>query len=92
MRKLLLGHFFPNITDIGLVYGKHKDTTKSLVEYMDSDCAGDVDKRRSLIGYVFTLGGCTISWKSPLQSIITLSTIEVEYIAATEAVKEGIWL
>ena len=45
-----------------------------------------------MIGYVFTLFGCTISWKATLQSTIALSTTEAEYMVATEAVKESIWL
>jgi hypothetical protein len=53
---------------------------------VDSDYAGDLDKRRSLTGFVFTLSGCAISWKATLQSTIALSTIEVK------AVKEAIWL
>nr|XP_015638684.1 uncharacterized protein LOC107281003 [Oryza sativa Japonica Group] len=28
------------------------------------DFAGDLDRRRSLTGYVFTVGGCAVSWKS----------------------------
>uniref|UniRef100_A0A803QJ02 GAG-pre-integrase domain-containing protein n=1 Tax=Cannabis sativa TaxID=3483 RepID=A0A803QJ02_CANSA len=51
-----------------------------------------IDTRRSLTGYVFTfLGGC-ISWKSNLQKVVILSSIEAEYMAATEAIKEAIWL
>ena len=42
---------------------------------------GDIDTRRSQSEYVFQLGGCTISWKSNLQSIVALSTTEAEYIA-----------
>jgi hypothetical protein len=30
--------------------------------YVDSDMAGDKDSRRSTTGYVFTIGGTTISW------------------------------
>ncbi|RVX12498.1 Retrovirus-related Pol polyprotein from transposon TNT 1-94 [Vitis vinifera] len=37
-------------------------------------------------------GGTAISWTSNLQKIVTLSTTEVEYVAATEAGKEMIWL
>jgi hypothetical protein len=33
-------------------------TREGLVGYVDSDFAGDLDKRISLIGYVFTIGGC----------------------------------
>ena len=49
-------------------------------------------RRRSLTCYVFTLFGCAIRWKTTLQSIVALSTTEVEYLSLTEGVKEGIWL
>ena len=39
-------------------FGKSRD---GLVGYVDSDYAGDLDKRRSLTGYVFTIGGCAVS-------------------------------
>ena len=38
------------------------------------------------------LSRSAISWKATLQSTIALSTTEVEYMAAAEAVKEAIWL
>ena len=60
--------------------------------YMDVDYAGDLDKRRSLTGFLFMLNGCTINWKASLQSIVALSTTEAEYTAAAEAIKEAIWL
>ena len=44
--------------------------------YCDSDYAADRDKRRSISGVVFTLGGNTISWRSRLQKVVTLSTTE----------------
>lgn len=60
--------------------------------FTDTDFAGDLDRKRSLIGYVFTLLGNTMSWKSNLQSTMALSTIEVEYIACIEAIKEILWI
>ena len=58
-----------------------------VIGYVDSDYTGDLDKRRSTTGYLFMLGGCSISWKSNFQSIVTLSTIETEYVALREALK-----
>ena len=46
----------------------------------------------STTGYVFTLGGGPICWKSIVQSIVTLSTTEAEYMAVAEAAKEALWL
>lgn len=60
--------------------------------YCDSDYAGDRDRSKSLTGYVFTIGGNVVSWRSCLQPVVALSTTEVEYLALTEAVNEAIWL
>jgi hypothetical protein len=60
--------------------------------YVDSDMAGDKDSRRSTTWYVFTIGGTIVSWISKLQKVVELSTTEAEYVAATEASKEMIWL
>ncbi|WVZ62982.1 hypothetical protein U9M48_012667 [Paspalum notatum var. saurae] len=70
-------------------FGKSRD---GFVGYVDSDHAGDLDKRRSLTGYVFTVGGCAVSWKACLQATVALSTTEAEYMAISEACKEAIWL
>ena len=54
--------------------------------------AGNKDSRRSTIGYVFTIGGTTVSWISKLQKVIALSTTKAEYVVAIEASKEMIKL
>ncbi|KAM2515529.1 hypothetical protein ACFX1W_027763 [Malus domestica] len=43
-------------------------------------------------GYVFTLNGGAVSWKSKKQSVIADSTTEAEYVAAAEAGKEAFWM
>jgi hypothetical protein len=53
---------------------------------------GDKYSRRSTIGYAFTVCGTIVSWILKLQKVVALSTIEAEYVAATEASKEMIWL
>jgi len=50
------------------------------------------DNMRSTTGYVFTVGGTTVSWVSKLQSVVALSKMEAKYVATTEASKEMIWL
>ena len=60
--------------------------------YVDYYYARDLDKRRSLTGYVFTIRGYAISWKATLQSTVALSITEAEYMAVTEACKEALWL
>ncbi|KAH9750945.1 Integrase catalytic domain-containing protein [Citrus sinensis] len=78
--------------EVGLIYGGEDKNGHTLICYVDADFAGDLDKRRSQTGYLFTLEGCTVSWKATLQNIVALSTIEAEYTAAAEALKETIWL
>ena len=54
-------------SDVILFYGGSKFTVRG---YVDSDFAGDLDKRKSITGYVFTLTGgavtgfqnCRLSW------------------------------
>ncbi|XP_056847464.1 secreted RxLR effector protein 161-like [Raphanus sativus] len=60
--------------------------------FCDADYATDLDRRRSVTGYKFQVGGNTISWRSGLQHIVALSTTESEYMALAEAFKEALWL
>ncbi|KAL4384756.1 hypothetical protein GQ457_15G014670 [Hibiscus cannabinus] len=75
----------------GIVFGSQQHDPL-VVGYVDSDYAGDLDDRRSTTGYVFTLGGGPICWKSTVQPIVALSTTEAEYMAVAEAAKEALWL
>ncbi|MCO5555147.1 hypothetical protein L7F22_008689 [Adiantum nelumboides] len=62
------------------------------MKYTDSDYAGDFYNRRSTSGYDFTMVGGAFSWRSRLQTCVTQSTTEAEYIVASEACKEVVWL
>jgi hypothetical protein len=50
------------------------------------------EHRRAISGYAFLIDGGTISWSSRKQELVTLSTAEAEYVAATHAAKEAMWL
>ena len=60
--------------------------------FFDADWTGGLKQRRSTSGYVFSLFGGAVSWMSKRQSIVALSTTEAEYMAATHARKEAVWL
>ena len=78
---------------MSLVYGGTKlEEEPCILGSTDADYVVDLDRRRSYTGYVFQLWNSTISWKANLQLVVALSTIEVEYIAVTEAIKEALWL
>ncbi|XP_059281019.1 secreted RxLR effector protein 161-like [Lycium ferocissimum] len=79
-------------SNVGLTFCRIRNKGFSVLGYVDSDFVGDLDRRRSTTGYIFTLAGSAISWKATLQSIVVLSTTEVKYMAAAEAAKEAIWL
>ena len=63
-----------------------------LTGYTDASYGEDVDTRRSTSGYIFTVCSGAVLWKSKKQNIITLSSMESEYITMTEATKEAIQL
>lgn len=63
-----------------------------LESYCDANWVSDSDEVSSTSGYVFTLGGGAISWKSIKQSCIASSTMESEFIALELAGREADWL
>jgi len=84
--------YIKGIIDVGLVFEKDSTGKQKCVRYVDSDYAGDLNKRQFTMGYVFTLSQAPVSWRSILQSTVVLSTTEAEYMVMTEAMKEAIWL
>lgn len=76
-------------SDWRLSFGSEKPM---LVAYTDADLAGDVDTRKSTSGYLITFAGGAVAWQSRLQKCVALSTTEAEFIAATEACKELLWM
>jgi hypothetical protein len=67
------------------------DTFPTLTGYCDADWGSDIDDRRSVTGYAFILAGAAISWQAKKQPTVALSSVEAEYMSATQATKESIW-
>eukprot|EP00253_Pinus_taeda_P007893 PITA_07893 len=66
--------------------------SKPLESFLDSDCAGNLDDRRSITGYAFNIGSGVTAWSSKKQSTVALSSCEAEYQALCAATCEVIWL
>lgn len=75
----------------GLVYSKSTGN-HMLSGYSDSDFAGNSDDRRSTGGMVFYLSESLITWMSQKQRCVALSSCEAEFMAATAAACQGLWL
>jgi hypothetical protein len=89
VKKIL--RYIAGTLQYGLRYGRRTGTTR-LVGYCDSDLAGDIDTRKSTTGALFFLGKSLVSWQSLKQRVVALSSCEAEYIAATTAATQAIWM
>ena len=69
--KWLLRHIKGSV-EAGLKFGDNSGKSV-IIGYVDSDFVGDLDKRKSTTGYIFTMCGGPISWKSKLQAIVALN-------------------
>nr|KYP32050.1 Retrovirus-related Pol polyprotein from transposon TNT 1-94 [Cajanus cajan] len=78
-------------TELGIFY-KTEGRSTSLIAYTDSNYAGDLDDRRSTSGLVLVMGSGAVSWASKKKPIVSLSTTEAEYIAATSCACQCIWI
>ena len=74
--------------DYELTYGGE---CHDLEGFTDTDGAMQ-EHRHAISGYAFLFDGGAVSWASKKQELITLSTAETEFVAATHAAKEAIWL
>nr|KAJ0197689.1 hypothetical protein LSAT_V11C700345610 [Lactuca sativa] len=63
-----------------------------LVGYSDSSYNSDCEDRRGTTGVAFYYSGNLITWASQKQKTVALSSCEAEYMAATAAACQGLWL
>ena len=64
----------------------------NLIGYSDSDWAGSIDDMKSTSGYAFLFGSGICSWLSKKQSVVAQSIVEAEYVSASNATSQEIWL
>lgn len=71
---------------------EYNSSDNKIEVFSDADWASDLDDRHSYSGMVIFLAGNAIIWKSNKQKSISTSTMEAEYVALANAVKEIISL
>ena len=77
-------------TNLGIFY--KKGGNDKLVVFTDSDYVGDLEDRKSTSVYVFMLSSGAVSWSSGKQPVVSLSTTEAEFIAATSCACQAVWM
>ena len=73
----------------GIHYSRHPAVLEG---YSDSNWISDIDQIYATSGYVLTLGGGAVSWRSCKQTILTKSTMEAELTALDTASAVAEWL
>ena len=76
----------------GIFYPARPLTSLTMDASVDSDWGADVETRRSVTGFVVTINGSPIYWRSKRQTIVSLSSGEAEYMALSSCAREVTWL
>ncbi|GJW08835.1 hypothetical protein Tco_1571258 [Tanacetum coccineum] len=84
--------YLRNTKDMFMVYGGNMERELKVSCYTDVGYLTDADTLRSQTGYVFFLNGGVVDWKSIKQTIFATSSMDAEYIAAFDALKEAVWI
>ena len=77
-------------TKFGLWYRQIEGV--KLKGFTDGDWARSPSDKKSTYGGIFSIGSMTVSWYNRKQRSVALSSTEAEYMAASEASCEAIWM
>ena len=75
--------------DYGLYYTRYLTILKG---YNIANWISNVKDSKSQSGYVFIVGGATVSWKSSKQTVISKFTMEYEFIELDKCGEDIEWL
>lgn len=74
----------------GIIF--QKEEVNGIKAFSDSDYAGDKSSRRSTSGMVIKFSNGPVIWKSKIQKCVAMSSMEAEYVAASETGKSILWI
>lgn len=86
--KRVLRYLKGNV-NYGLVFQK---SGMDITAYVDADWGGNELDRKSFTGFIFKLGNSLISWVSPKQKTVALSSTEAEYMVLSDGCKEALFV
>ena len=69
-----------------------EERRNKLTGWVDSDFAAHPDTRKSMTRYLLRLNDGAVSWRSSRQGGVTLSSAEAEFVAASQAGQEAVYL
>nr|GFC82902.1 retrotransposon protein, putative, Ty1-copia subclass [Tanacetum cinerariifolium] len=84
--------YMRNMKDMFLVYGGNLDTKLEVTGFCDASWQCDKDDTKSQTGYVFVINEGAVDWKSKKQTTIAMHATQSEYMAASEAAMEAVWI
>mmetsp|Transcript_16535 Transcript_16535/g.39812 ORF Transcript_16535/g.39812 Transcript_16535/m.39812 type:complete len:477 (-) Transcript_16535:1846-3276(-) len=84
--------YLKGTADYGLTYSSNSSVPALLRAWADADWATCTDTRRSYSGAVFSLASAAVHWSSKQQTSVSTSTTEAEYVSASKAADDVLWL
>ena len=78
--------------EMGITYTQSDQDPNRLIGFADADWAACTETRRSVSGFVCLLNGGAVQWRSRQQMSVATSTSEAEWVAASRAADELVWL
>lgn len=74
------------------MYGGDQYKDLKPIGWVDTDYGGDIDSRKSCVGYIFIQAGGPTAWSAQYQQTVALSMTEAEYMAVSHATKQILWM
>ena len=85
--------YIAGTTELGLHFAtKSPLGPDSLEASCDSEWGGCHETRRSTTGYLVTINGAPVYWRSKRQTVLSLSSAEAEYVALSTCAKDLTWI
>nr|GEW84488.1 retrotransposon protein, putative, Ty1-copia subclass [Tanacetum cinerariifolium] len=84
--------YLRNTRDMFLMYEGKPDTELIVTSFCDASWQCDKNDTKSQTGYVFVVDRGAVDWKSKKQTTISMHSAQAEYVAASEAAMEAVWI